>query len=286
MRYRLWHDFFYTTLIALIAFTCIEDAYAQRGIRMAYVDMEYILEQVASYRDAEDALNEKALKWQTAIELKRSEVEELKEALALERAVLAQSIISDREEDIRFLESEIAAEQQEKFGPRGEYVLQQELLIQPIQDQVFEAIQKIGKSKKYDFIFDKSADVVMLYSEKRHDISELVLREIGRAVRLSQSKEDQDFNDRLKALQNEQELENETRFDQEVLDKQKELEEAQEARQKQIENRKAENLRKREERRKEYEARKQAALEKREAQRKAAIESRNKKVKKDSTNNN
>ena len=281
MRYRLWHGFFYTTLVALIAFTCVEDAYAQRGIRIAYVDMEYILEQVASYRDAEDALNEKALKWQTAIELKRSEVDELKEALALERAVLAESIISDREEDIRFLESEIAAEQQEKFGPKGEYVLQQELLIQPIQDQVFEAIQKIGKSKKYDFIFDKSADVVMLYSEKRHDISDLVLR-----VRLSQSKEDQEFNDRLKALQNEQELENDTRFDQEVLDRQKELEEAQEARQKQIEDRKAENLRKREERRKEYEARKQAALEKREAQRKAAIEARNKRVKKDSTNNN
>ena len=286
MRYRLWHGFFYTTLVALIAFTCVEDAYAQRGIRIAYVDMEYILEQVASYRDAEDALNEKALKWQTAIELKKSEVDELKEALALERAVLAESIISDREEDIRFLESEIAAEQQEKFGPKGEYVLQQELLIQPIQDQVFEAIQKIGKSKKYDFIFDKSADVVMLYSEKRHDISDLVLREIGRAVRLSQSKEDQEFNDRLKALQNEQELENDTRFDQEVLDRQKELEEAQEARQKQIEDRKAENLRKREERRKEYEARKKAALEKREAQRKAAIEARNKRVKKDSTNNN
>lgn len=286
MRYRLWHGFFYTTLVALIAFTSVEDVYAQRGIRIAYVDMEYILEQVASYRDAEDALNEKALKWQTAIELKRSEVDELKEALALERAVLAESIISDREEDIRFLESEIAADQQEKFGPKGEYVLQQELLIQPIQDQVFEAIQKIGKSKKYDFIFDKSADVVMLYSEKRHDISDLVLREIGRAVRLSQSKEDQEFNDRLKALQNEQELENETRFDQEVLDRQKELEEAQEARQKQIEDRKAENLRKREERRKEYEARKQAALEKREAQRKAAIEARSKKIKKDSTNNN
>ena len=286
MRYRLWHGFFCTTLVVLFAFTCVEDAYAQRSIRMAYVDMEYILEQVASYRDAEDALNEKALKWQTAIELKRSEVEGLKEALALERAVLAQSIISDREEDIKFLESEIAAEQQEKFGPKGEYVLQQELLIQPIQDQVFEAVQKIGSSKKYDFIFDKSADVVMLYSEKRHDISDLVLREIGRSVRLSESKEDQEFNDRLKALQNEQELENETRFDQEVLDRQKELEEAQEARQKQIENRKAESLRKREERRKEYEERKQAALEKREAQRKAAIEARNKRVKKDSTNNN
>ncbi len=286
MRHRLWHDFFFTTLVTLFVLGSVEESHAQRGIRMAYVDMEYILEQVASYRDAEDALNEKALKWQTAIELKLSEVEELKEALALERAVLAQSIISDREEDIRFLESEIAAEQQEKFGPKGEYVLQQELLIQPIQDQVFEAIQKIGKSKKYDFIFDKSADVVMLYSEKRHDISDLVLREIGRAVRLSQSREDQEFNDRLKALQNQQELEEETRFDQEVLDRQKELDEAKAERQKQIEDRKAENLRKREERRKEYEERKQAALEKREAQRKAALEARNKRVKKDSTNNN
>ena len=112
MRHRLWHDFFLTTLITLFVFGGVGESHAQRGIRMAYVDMEYVLEQVASYRDAEDALNEKALKWQTAIELKLSEVEELKEALALERAVLAQSIISDREEDIRFLESEIAAEQQ------------------------------------------------------------------------------------------------------------------------------------------------------------------------------
>lgn len=271
MRYRLWHGFFYTTLVALIAFTCVEDAYAQRGIRIAYVDMEYILEQVASYRDAEEALNEKALKWQTAIELKRSEVDELKEALALERAVLAESIISDREEDIRFLESEIAAEQQEKFGPKGEYVLQQELLIQPIQDQVFEAIQKIGKSKKYDFIFDKSADVVMLYSEKRHDISDLVLREIGRTRKISASNKKQEQQNRLEQFQEE-----EDEISDALRERQEQAAEALEEREKAAEATRAQKLKEREERKKAYEERRRKLLEEREAKRKEKLEERKK----------
>ena len=101
---------------------------------MAYVDMEYILEQVASYRDAEDALNEKAMKWQTAIELKCPV--EGRRGFSIRASCTCTVNHQCREEDIRFLESEIAAEQQEKFGPKDEYMLQQELLIQPIQDQV------------------------------------------------------------------------------------------------------------------------------------------------------
>ena len=78
--------------------------------------------------------------------------------------------------------------QQDRFGPQGDLVLQKRQLIQPIQDQVFNEVQKIGANKKYDFIFDKSADVVMLYSEKRHDISELVLRGISRTRKVSAPK--------------------------------------------------------------------------------------------------
>ena len=90
--------------------------------------------------------------------------------------MLTDELIAEREEEIQILEKEMLEYQQDRFGPQGDLVLQKRRLIQPIQDQVFNEVSKYGANKKYDFIFDKSADVVMLYSEKRHDISELVLK--------------------------------------------------------------------------------------------------------------
>ncbi|WP_338039279.1 OmpH family outer membrane protein [Maribacter litopenaei] len=97
-------------------------------------------------------------------------------------------LIEEREEEIQILEKEMIEYQQDRFGAQGDLVLQKRRLIQPIQDQVFNEVQKLGANKKYDFIFDKSADVVMLYSEKRHDISDLVLGELQEQEKLAKLK--------------------------------------------------------------------------------------------------
>ena len=78
-------------------------------------------------------------------------------------------------------EEELSEYQQKRFGPRGDLIIQKQQLIQPIQDQIFNAIRELAESKNYDFIFDKSADIVMLYSDKRFDVSEQILRTISRA---------------------------------------------------------------------------------------------------------
>tara|TARA_B100000768_G_scaffold34594_1_gene33206 strand:+ start:4330 stop:5172 length:843 start_codon:yes stop_codon:yes gene_type:complete len=85
-------------------------------------------------------------------------------------------------------EEEVYEYKQNRFGPNGDFILQKKQLIQPIQDQIFLAIQEIAKTKKYDFIFDKSADIVMLYSDKRYDISEQILRTILRSNNQKQVK--------------------------------------------------------------------------------------------------
>ena len=172
------------SFIALM--TCLY-GFSQRGVRIGYVDMEYILENVEEYREASDQLNAKAQKWKQEIELKQSVIEQMKKDLMAEKVLLTDELITEREEEIQVLEAEMLDYQQDRFGPRGDLVLQKQLLIQPIQDQVFNEVQKIGGNKRYDFIFDKSADVVMLYSEKRHDISDLVLREIARTRKVSKS---------------------------------------------------------------------------------------------------
>merc|ERR1711907_476233 len=191
-------------LLSLIVLMTSFYGFSQRGVRIGYVDMEYILENVEEYRDATKQLNDKAQKWKQEIELKQSVVEQMKKDLMAEKVLLTDELIMEREEEIQILEKEMLDYQQGRFGPQGDLVLQKQLLIQPIQDQVFNEVQKIGANKSYDFIFDKSADVVMLYSEKRHDISDLVLREISRTRKVSASKKKQEEQSRLEQFKEEE----------------------------------------------------------------------------------
>lgn len=265
-----------------ILFICSMNTFAQRGVRIGYVDMEFILENVEEYRDATEQLNTKANKWKQEIELKQSTVEQMKKDLMAEKVLLTDELIAEREEEIQVLEKEVLDYQQDRFGPQGDLVLQKKLLIQPIQDQVFVEVQKIGKNKKYDFIFDKSADVVMLYSEKRHDISDLILREIGRTRKISKSNKDKKEASKLKDFQ-EQEAEENKEISEALKQRQEKASSDKAARSKAMADRKAEQLKLREERKKAYEERRKKLLEEREAKRKAKQAERTETVK-DSTN--
>lgn len=249
--------------------------FSQRGVRIGYVDMEYILDQVEEYREATEQLDIKVQRWKLEIELKQSAIEQLKKELMAEKVLLTDELISEREEEIQFLEKEMLDYQQDRFGPQGDLVMQKQLLIQPIQDQVFNEIQKIGANKRYDFIFDKSADVVMLYSEKRHDVSDLVLREIGRTRRISPSDRKQQQQNRLDRFM-EEDLEEEEQISDALLERQERADSLTQANAKAAEDRRNEQLQLREERKKAYEARRQKLLEEREAKRDAKVEDRKK----------
>lgn len=222
---------------------------AQRGVRIGYIDTEYILENIPEYQEATSQLEGKVQKWKTEIEQKLNEVEIKKKNLSNESVLLTKELIEEREEDIQFEENEILDYQQKRFGPNGDLIIQKKQLIQPIQDQIFAAVQDIAKNKKFDFVFDKSADVVMLYSAERFDISEQVLRAITRA-----SKRKQALTKKEKREAEQEEV---------VPEINKELE----ARQKAIEENKAKRAQAAEERRQkilaEREAKKQEALERR-----------------------
>lgn len=260
-------------LLSLVVLMSSLYGFSQRGVRIGYVDMEYILENVEEYRDATEQLNKKAERWKQEIELKQSTVEQMKKDLSAEKVLLTDELIAEREEEIQILETEMLKYQQDRFGPQGDLVLQKQLLIQPIQDQVFNEVQKIGGNKRYDFIFDKSADVVMLYSEKRHDISDLVLREIGRTRKVSASNKKAKEKSRLEQFKEEEEAA-EDEISDALRERQQQAEENREAKEKAAEDRRAEQLRLREERKKAYEARRQKLLEEREAKRKEKLQER------------
>lgn len=154
---------------------------AQQAQRIGYIDMAYILENLPEYQLAQSTLNSKAISWQRNIEKQQSEIDDLKSELNNEKALLTEELIADKKEDIQIKELDLKKLKNAYFGSNGDlYVLRQQL-VQPVQDLVYFAVQDIAKKRKYDFVLDKTSDLVMLYSNKKYDISELVISSINRS---------------------------------------------------------------------------------------------------------
>lgn len=170
---------FFITTFALYGFA----ANAQRGLKIGYVDMEYILANVPEYQAASAQLDAKVQQWKTEIELKRKAIDGMEEELENERPLLTEELIEERLADIKWEEAQLLEYQQQRFGPNGDLIVQKRQLVQPVQDQIFNAVQEIGSVREYDFIYNNSAKALMLYSADRHDISDQVLNMIKRSSR-------------------------------------------------------------------------------------------------------
>lgn len=178
------------TALALISLSL----HAQRSTKIGYIDMDYILENVPEFQQSLNQLDAKAQKWSGELAKKKAEIDQLKEELENERPLLTIELIEEKEEEIKYLTDEMFAYQDEKFGVSGELLVQKRQLIQPIQDQVFNAVQEIGENRSYDFIFENSSEALMLFSAKRHDLSDIVLKLIKRSAKQNpiETKEDED----------------------------------------------------------------------------------------------
>lgn len=248
-------------IVGLMSFS----GHAQRvnGARIGYIDTEYILQNVPDYQQASAQLETKLTKWKSEIEKKLADIETKKKSLENEKVLLTKELYEERLEDISFEEAEVLDYQQKRFGPGGDMTIQRTQLIQPVQDQIFAAVKEIAENKKYDFVFDKNADFLMLYSAERFDISEQVLRIITRASAREQAKTKKE----KRALEEEQAIP-------EVDSTKDERAEALEERK---EQRKAELEQKRLDREKDLEERRQKQKDAREAKKKEA-EARRQKI--------
>ena len=158
-------------IIVLIGFSFFVNG--QNPQRVAYIDMNYILENVPEYQSAQVQVDTKVKQWQEKLDALSSEIEQLRTDLSNEKSLLTKELINEREEDIAIKEQELRRLQQAYFGPTGDLFQLRRQLAQPVQDQVYNAIQDIAQKKRYDFVLDKSSDLILLYSNSKFDISEL-----------------------------------------------------------------------------------------------------------------
>lgn len=220
-------------LFLLISFiSIVAHAQTARGVKIGYIDMEYILEKVPDYADAMNQLEQKAQKWKQEVEIKRTAMNVLKDNLKTERVLLTKELIEEREEEIAFQEKELLDYQEKRFGPKGDLMIQKTVLVKPIQDQIFTIVQDVAEQRKFDFIFDRSSDLTMLFADRKHDISEFVVRKLT-----SVQKREEMSKKQLKVLEAKEALEESTADNPALEERQKKLDERKAAREKLIEDR-------------------------------------------------
>lgn len=252
------------SILVLLAVTALSFGQG-KSIRIGYIDMNYILEKVPEYAEAKMQLDNKASNWKKDIDVKKAEIKQLKDNLEVEKVLLTPQLIEERVEEITFLESELFKYQENRFGVSGDLMLQKTMLVQPIQDQIFNAIQDIAEAKNYDFIIDKSSDLTILFANQRYDISDQIVKMLLR----SQNREKLTKKEvkELEVKDAKEESDREKAEDPTQIERQKLIDDKREAREKILEDRKKEF----EDRKKAAEERKRKILEEREAKKNGTV---------------
>ncbi len=147
--------------------------------KFAFVDTEYILGQLTEYKSAQKQLDDLAALWQKELEDKINEIDRLYREYQDEKVLMTDELKKKREDQIANKEKLMREYQKLKFNPDGDLNRKRQELIKPIQDKVFESIQKVARKSGLDFIFDKGGDMIMLFSNPKFDKSDEVLEEMG-----------------------------------------------------------------------------------------------------------
>jgi outer membrane protein len=149
------------------------------GQKFGYVDTDYILKKMPEYKEAQAEINKLSKSWQDEINNKYKEIEAMYNTLQAEEVLLTAEMKEERLQEIKQMETDLKDYQKKVFGYEGLFFLKKNEVIKPVQDKVFEAVQKVARSKRLQIVFDKSGDLVMIYTDPIHDYTDYVLEELG-----------------------------------------------------------------------------------------------------------
>ncbi|AXY76506.1 MULTISPECIES: OmpH family outer membrane protein [Paraflavitalea] len=158
----------------LLAFTCVSLAQ-----RYGIVDTKYILDKMPEYKDAQKKLDQFSIQWQKEIDDKQAALDKMYKDFDAEQVMLSEELKKKREDELFVREKELRDLQRKRFGFEGDLFKRRQELIKPIQDKVYNAIQKIAVNRAFDFILDKSEGITVIFADPKLDRSEDVLKELG-----------------------------------------------------------------------------------------------------------
>lgn len=166
-----------TKAFLIIALTIISSAvYSQAKI--GYVDSKVIIESMQDAKDAQTNLDNLVTEWRTEINRMNDSLNLIKDDYEKKKIILTENIKKLKEEEIKALEKRISDFKLAKFGENGEYFMKQNELMKPVQDKMFKAIQDVAKEGDYDFVFDRSSQLMLLYMNEKYDLTQKVIKKL------------------------------------------------------------------------------------------------------------
>jgi outer membrane protein len=164
------------TVFLFVFFFAFTAAFSQR---YAIIDTRYILEKVPEYKDANKQMEDIAASWQQELDLMQSDLDKLYRQLDAERVMLTPELLKKREDEIFNKEKTVRDLQRKRFGYEGDYFKKKQELVKPIQEKVYNAVQKLATEKMYDFVLDKSEGITVIFADPKLDKSDDVLKILG-----------------------------------------------------------------------------------------------------------
>jgi outer membrane protein len=165
-------------ITAVVLFFSVVMVHAQK---FAYVDSQYILDNLPEYTEAQAQLDEVSAQWQKEIETKFAEVDKMYQDYQAQAVLLPEDMKKKKEQEIVDKEKESKNLQRQRFGQNGDLMKKRQELVKPIQEKVYNAIQEIATSSNYSVIFDKAGALTILFGNPKYDISDEVLDNLGAA---------------------------------------------------------------------------------------------------------
>ncbi len=166
-----------TVLLFLIVFMVSFNLQAQQ--RYAIIDTKYILSKVPEYKEADKKLQQLGDQWQKELDDKQMVLDKMYKNYEAEQIMLTEDLKKKREDELFVKEKELRDLQKKRFGYEGDLFKERQRIVKPIQDKVYNAIQKIAIARYYDFILDKSEGITVIFADPKLDKSDEVLREMG-----------------------------------------------------------------------------------------------------------
>ncbi len=147
--------------------------------KFGYIDSDFILGKMPEYQKAQGEIDQLSGGWQKEIEDMSAKVESLYASFKAEEVLLTEEMRQERQTEIKKKETELKEYQKKIFGFEGLYFLKKKELIKPLQDKVWDAVEKVAKANRLAIVFDKAAELTMIYTDPRHDYTDFVLEELG-----------------------------------------------------------------------------------------------------------
>lgn len=147
--------------------------------KFGYVDTDYILKKMPEFAQAQTEIDKLSTAWENEISVMSKDIEAMYNDLQAEEVLLTPEMKKERQALITKKEIELKAYQKKIFGFDGLLFLKKKELIKPVQDKVFEAVERVCRQQKLTIMFDKASDIVMIYTDPRHDYTDYVLEELG-----------------------------------------------------------------------------------------------------------